>query len=117
MIGQLTKAKETHMYHCEDRDTLQHSSFMRSKKMTQLRRDIEVSKDSQAKIADKICAITIENKQRQDDKEMVMILLQHIYRAVKGRQHDIKRFVRQIESDELRVRVNRMLAAHKIVYK
>jgi len=42
------------------------------------------------RIEDKIYMISLENKQRQDDKEILLMLLPHIYKAIKGMQNNLK---------------------------
>jgi len=76
---------------------------------SKLNRMIEESKQTQARIADRICVLTIENKTLADDKEVLMLLLQNVYRAVHGKQHNVRGFVSQIENDSLKAKVVRIL--------
>jgi len=39
---------------------------------------------------DKIYMHSIENKQKQDDKEVMLMLLPHIHKAINGRSNNIK---------------------------
>ncbi len=61
--------------------------------------------------------LTIENKTTQDDKELMFMLLQHIYRAMKGKPHNIKGFLNQIESEATKAKIMRMLQLYKIAFK
>lgn len=63
---------------------------------------------------DRIYALSIENKQRQDDKEVVMMILPHITKALQGRGHKIREYLGQIENEALKNKVLKVLLAYKI---
>ena len=69
------------------------------------------------KMEEKIYLQSIENKQRQDDKEVLLMLLPQVYKAMNGRTHNIKGFLGQMESDALRNKVIKILQVYKIPYK
>lgn len=64
-----------------------------------------------------IYKLSIENRQQQEDKEVILMLLPQIVKALNGRPNNIKGFLNQMENDHTKVKVQKILTNHKIVYK
>ena len=58
--------------------------------------------------------VSLENKQRQDDKEILLMLLPHILKSVKGLPNNLKGILSQIDSEGLKNKVVKLLQAYEI---
>ncbi|CDW78562.1 UNKNOWN [Stylonychia lemnae] len=117
VITSIGESKERYMITQENFEKHQFHNMKKQKQLQQMKADTETSVVVQAQIANKICAITIENKTKQDDKEIMMILLQHIYNAIQGKKHNIKGLLSQLEIEQNKSKVVRMLQQYKIPFK
>lgn len=63
---------------------------------------------------EKIFKLSIENKEMQDDKEIMLMLLPHIQKAIQGKGNKLREVLGQIDSEGLKNKVQRMLQAYKI---
>jgi hypothetical protein len=63
---------------------------------------------------DKIYMLSIDNKQRQDDKEVMVMLLPQIYKSLQGRQNNLKGYLKQIDNEGLKNKVTKILQAYKV---
>lgn len=66
------------------------------------------------KMEDTIYMLSVQNKQRQDDKEVMLMLLPQIHKAINGKSNNIKSFLQQFENEGLRNKVLKLLQAYKI---
>lgn len=71
-------------------------------------------KATQMKMEDTIYMLSVQNKQRQDDKEVMLMLLPQIHKAINGKSNNIKSFLQQFENEGLRNKVLKLLQAYKI---
>eukprot|EP00347_Sterkiella_histriomuscorum_P002776 403366842 len=117
VITTIGESKEKHMLAQEKLENQQHQNMKSQRKIKQLKEDTEISIQTQSTLANKICAITIDNKTKQDDKEIMMILLQHIYNAIKGKKHNIRGLLNQLEIEQNKSKIIRILQQHRISYK
>lgn len=101
----------------ESLENCQHRNGRMQRQAQTMRSETEMSVQIQATLANKICAITIDNKTKQDDKEIMMILLQHIHNAIKGKKHNVKGLLNQLEIEQNRSKVIRLLQQYKIPFK
>ncbi len=78
-------------------------------KVKELEKEIQTMKETQMRMEDKIYVLSIENKQRQDDKEVMMMLLPQILKALNGRQNNIKGLLSQLENEGLKNKIQKLL--------
>ena len=71
-------------------------------------------KATQMNMEDTIYMLSVQNKQRQDDKEVMLMLLPQIHKAINGKSNNIKSFLQQFENEGLRNKVLKLLQAYKI---
>ena len=64
---------------------------------------------------DTIYMLSIQNKQRQDDKELMLMLLPQIHKAINGKANNIKGLLQQFEGEGLRNKVLKLLQTYKII--
>ncbi len=83
-------------------------------KISGMNKELQEIKEMQMRIEDKIYMLSLENKQRQDDKEILLMLLPHILKAIKGMPNNLKGIMAQIDSEGLKNKVMKMLQAYKV---
>lgn len=74
-------------------------NLIKSKKVEEMKKEIKDAQDLQMRMEEKIYILSIENKQRQEDKEILLMLLPHIHKSISGKGHNIKGLLQSIESD------------------
>ena len=82
--------------------------------MKQVTQELEEIKASQMRMEDTIYMLSIQNKQRQDDKELMLMLLPHIHKAINGKANNLKGLLQQFESDGNKNKVLKLLQTYKI---
>ena len=87
---------------------------LKEAKLRALDKDLEEVKQGQIRMEDKIYMLSLENKQRQDDKEILLMLLPHILKAIKGQPNNLKGIMQQVDSEGLKNKVMKLLQAYKI---
>lgn len=55
------------------------------------------------------------NKERQDDKDGLVMLLPHIYQAIKGKPNRMRQHVNEIEDEIVKSKIYKILTAYKIL--
>ena len=74
----------------EARDLQRLSSIAaREAKVKQVTQELEEIKASQMRMEDTIYMLSIQNKQRQDDKELMLMLLPQIHKAINGKANNL----------------------------
>ena len=70
----------------------------------------------QMMMEDKIYMLSIDNKNRQEDKEQLIMILPIIYKAIKGQAvgPQFKQQINNIENEGLKNKVVKMLQQYKI---
>jgi DNA repair exonuclease SbcCD ATPase subunit len=115
VIGQIQEAKERLMAVMEQRDNQRRAGVsLKEAKLRSLHKDLEEVKQGQIRMEDKIYMLSLENKQRQDDKEIMLMLLPHILKTIKGQPNNLKGIMQQMDSEGLKNKVMKLLQAYKI---
>jgi hypothetical protein len=79
-----------------------------------LNKELEEMKETQIRMEDKIYGLSIQNKQRQDDKEVMVMLLPQIYKAIQGRPNNLRGYLSQLENEALKSKVQKILQTYKV---
>ena len=115
VIGAIQEAKERMMAVNEQRDNeRRHGYALKEAKIGGLNKELAEIKEMQMRIEDKIYMLSLENKQRQDDKEILLMLLPHILKSLKGMPNNLKGILAQIDSEGLKNKVTKILQAYKV---
>ena len=72
---------------------------------------------AQRSIEEQIYMISIENKQKEEDKEIILMLLPQVLKAINGKANNIKSFMAQFENETTKAKVVKLFHAFKIPYK
>ena len=54
------------------------------------------------------------NKERQDDKDGLVMLLPHIFQAIKGKPNRLRQHVEEIEDNIVKDKLRKIIVAYKI---
>ena len=89
---------------------------MKDAKIKSVQGELQESKDMQMMMEDKIYMLSIDNKNRQEDKEQLIMILPIIYKAIKGQAvgPQLKQQINNIENEGLKNKVVKMLQQYKI---
>lgn len=70
---------------CEARDNHNRTHIaVKDARIKQVQGELQESKDMQIMMEDKIYMLSIDNKNRQEDKEQLIMLMPLVYKAIKG---------------------------------
>eukprot|EP00347_Sterkiella_histriomuscorum_P019605 403340994 len=98
-------------------ETAERSQLLKHKGVQDVSQEIQSYKDTQLRIEEQIYKLSIENKQQQEDKEIILMLLPQIIKSINGRANNIKAFLNQMENDQVKNKVQKILLAHRIPFK
>jgi len=65
----------------------------KEKKIKDLKKDLQGTVETQSMLEEKIYKLSIGNKAKADDKDILLMLLPQIHKAINGRQNNIKMFL------------------------
>ena len=102
---------------CEARDNhIRTHIAVKDAKIKSIQGELQESKDMQMMMEDKIYMLSIDNKNRQEDKEQLIMILPIIYKAIKGQAvgPQLKQQINNIENEGLKNKVVKMLQQYKI---
>ena len=101
----------------ESKDNISKQVMAKEKKIKDLKLEITKSSQNQLGLEERIYTVSIENKQKQDDKDMMLMLLPQIVKDIQKKPNNIKQLLNQIENDHLKAKISKILTTYKINYK
>ena len=81
---------------------------MNEKKVQDLKIQIAEVQQRQQELEERIYKDSVANKQRHDDKDMLLLLLPQIVKEQNRKNNNIKMLLNQIQNDHLRAKVMKM---------
>lgn len=114
-IGLIQETKERQMTLAEQRDAHKRQALaVRERQIEHVGKELKEGRETQMKMEEKIFMLSVENKQRQEDKEGMLMLLPHILKAIQGKPNSLRQQLMQIENEGLKNKVLKLLQAYKI---
>ena len=101
----------------QQKEAAQIQAQSKQSRIEELRKSIAEVDATQRSIEEQIYMISIENKQKEEDKEIILMLLPQVLKAIGGKTNNIKSFMAQFENEATKAKVIKLFHAFKIPYK